>query len=446
MATIVPFRGIRFNREKAGDLAELVTPPYDVIDDDSQEAFYQVSPYNIIRLEYGKKYATDSESDNRYTRAAAYYQKWRCEGVLVKDNDPSLYLYQQEFKINDVNMVRTGFTCGVKLEPYEKEIILPHEETMPKHKADRLELMRACRANFSPIFGLFSDPERKVDKFLLDVTTRRKPDVEFKDWDGQIHRMWVLSEEETISRVQEAMEKQRIFIADGHHRYETALAYRDERRKAEPASRGERPYDYVMMTLVNLYDPGLAILPTHRLVKHVEDVDRFLSQVKKEFSVEEVDSEQYYHRPEKVYRLLRDRAGLGGESQGGHGHVFAVYPGERRLFLLTLKDESILETSMPANHSRAWNQLDVSVLQNLVLEKYLGIGPDERASGDYLKYTRDGHEVFDEVDNGNYRMGILMNPTIMEEVIKVASGGEKMPQKSTYFYPKLITGLVINEL
>lgn len=445
MATIVPFRGIRFNPKKAGNLAELVTPPYDVINKESQEAFYRRSPYNIIRLEYGKKYDTDDEYNNRYTRAAAFFKKWQEENVLVKDKDPALYLYQQEFEINGVKNVRTGFVCGVKLEPYEKGVVLPHEETMPKHKADRLELMRACRANFSPIFGLFADRDREVDRLLL-AAANGKPEVEFEDGDAQIHRMWVVSNPDTISRVQKLMSKQRVFIADGHHRYETALAYRDERQETDTGNGAAKPYDYVMMTLVNLYDPGLTILPTHRLVKKVEDVSRFLSQVKEAFLVKEIDAGEYYGYPEKIDRLLRKQANLDSESPAGHKHVFVVYTGDRRLYLLTLRDESAVESLMPPVHSRAWNRLDVSVLQNLVLERYLGIGSEERASGDYLKYTRDGKEVFAEVDSGKFSMGIFMNPTMMEEVTMIASEGEKMPQKSTYFYPKLITGLVINEL
>lgn len=447
MAKIVPFRGIRFNQEKAGKLAELVTPPYDVIDEGSQEAFYQRNPYNIIRLEYGKKYDTDNESDNCYTRAAEYFRRWREQGILVKDEKPSLYLYQQEFKVNGAKRVRSGFICGVKLEPYEKGVIIPHEETMPKHKADRLELMRACRANFSPIFGLYADRERKVDGILESAVAGCRPDVEFRDQDDQIHRMWIVSDQNVICRMQEEMAGHRIFIADGHHRYETAMTYRDEKRGMEPAApEGEVPYDYIMMALVNLFDPGLVILPTHRLVKCVMDFGEFLSKVKRDFHIEEMAPDRYYGNPGKVEELLRDRAGLENRDPGEHGHVFALYGGERRLYLLTLKDENILKSLMPETRSRWWNRLDVSVLQNLILERYLGIGAEERASGNYLKYTRDGAEVFREVDAGNYQLGIFMNPTLIEELIQVAGRGEKMPQKSTYFYPKLITGLVIKEL
>ncbi|MTI85981.1 MAG: DUF1015 domain-containing protein [Firmicutes bacterium] len=445
MATIVPFQGIRFN-EQTEALNKLVTPPYDVIDVESQDAFYQSSPYNIIRLEYGKKYNNDSQSSNRYTRAAEFFGKWRKQDVLVKDEEPSLYLYQQEFEVNNEKRVRTGFVCGVKLEPYENGIVLPHEETMPKHKADRLELMRACKANFSPIFGLFTDRERLVDKLLLETAQGRQPDVEFTDGDKQVHRMWVISDPVIIAKIQESMGEHKVFIADGHHRYETALAYRDERRNSDANTTGIKPYDYVMMTLVNLYDPGLTILPTHRLVKQVDNTERFLSQLEGEFSVENIDLDQHYGSPEKIESLLKDRACL-DESEGTkQRHVFVVYNGQHCLRLVTLKDDQKLQAMMPAGHSDAWHRLDVSVLQNLVLEKHLGIGREERASGEYLKYTRDGNEVFRDVDNGNFDLGIFMNPTLMEEVIQVASGGEKMPQKSTFFFPKLITGLVINEL
>jgi uncharacterized protein (DUF1015 family) len=445
MATIVPFQGIRYS-QKAGKLDELVTPPYDVIDPESQDVFYRQSPYNIIRLEYGKKYATDNRSDNRYTRAAQFLQQWMQQDVLVKDKEPSLYLYQQEFEVNGATMVRTGFVCGVKLEPYDKGIVLPHEETMPKHKADRLELMRACKANFSPIFGLFVDKDKLVDSLLLEGIQGRDPDVQFADWDNQIHRMWVISDAAVISRVREAMESQKIFIADGHHRYETALAYRDERREAMSGPGENNPYDYVMMTLVNLYDRGLVILPTHRLVKQVDNIDQLIDQLQGDFTIEKLDANKYYGQPEKIEALLKERAGLQEEAGIKHGHAFALYTGSGRLYLAILKDNSNFKGKTSSGRSEVWNRLDVSVLQNMVLEKYLGIGAAERASGDYLKYTRDGKEVFRDVDNGSYNLGIFMNPTLMEEVIQVAGGGERMPQKSTFFYPKLITGLVINEL
>ncbi|MGB9826248.1 MAG: DUF1015 domain-containing protein, partial [Desulfofundulus sp.] len=286
MAEIKPFRGLRY-ADGVGPLADLVTPPYDVIDAKAQDDYYQRHPYNIIRLEYGKVYPGDDESNNRYTRAAADFNAWREKGVLVPEKSPALYLYEQEFSVGGKRLVRSGMTCAVKLEPYEKGVVLPHEETLPRHKADRLALMRACRANFSPIFGLYADAEMTVDN-LLRSQAGRSPDLEFTGENGHGHRLWVVTDPGVIKQVQQAMADRRIFIADGHHRYETALAYSRERRQEEgnPAEPG--PYDYVMMTLVNLYDPGLVVLPTHRLVRNVEGlvVDEFLDKIREHFEIE----------------------------------------------------------------------------------------------------------------------------------------------------------------
>lgn len=446
MAIVAPFKGLRFNEDKAGHLAQLITPPYDIISEEQQDIYYKKNPYNIIRLEYGKTFEDDDSTNNRYVRAAKYLNSWRNEGILVRDKQPSIYLCQHEFEINSTKMIRWGFTCNVKLEPYERGVILPHEETLPRHKADRLELMRACQANFSPIFGLYTDKELQIDKLLQSEASGNAPDIEIMDEEGHTHRMWLIKNKEVISQLQKKMFDQRILIADGHHRYETALTYKNELRAREKISSGEeKPYDYVMMNLVNLYDPGLLILPTHRLVKYNGNFSEILVRMQKEFYIEKLELEQYYTNPQEIQNTLWSKAELDSQmDQQEHKHLYAIYSGQK-LYLLTLKNKNLLN-SLPQGRSVFWNQLDVAVLQSMILEKYLDIGFEEVASGDYLKYTRDNAEVFKEVDNGNYQIGIFINPTLIEEVILVASQGEKMPQKSTYFYPKLITGLVINDL
>ncbi|BAF60736.1 hypothetical protein PTH_2555 [Pelotomaculum thermopropionicum SI] len=297
MATVIPFRGLRYNPAKVENLAHVVTPPYDVIDAAAQDYYYKRHPYNIIRLEYGKAYPWDSETSNRYTRAACNFAAWLKESVLVPEALPALYLYEQEFTAGGERKIRSGLICGVRLEPYEKGIVLPHEETIPKHKADRLELMRSCRANFSPIFGLYTDRENEVGSALREKVKETPPDVNFTDDNGEVHRMWVITCPVTIGKVQQLMAGKRIFIADGHHRYETALNYKKEREALE-GGRGdgavaaasscsvtpggniacsteyEPAYNYVMMNLVNLYDPGLVVLPTHRLVRNVAGLDK----------------------------------------------------------------------------------------------------------------------------------------------------------------------------
>lgn len=445
MATVIPFRGIRYNPEKVKNLADVVTPPYDVIDQSAQERYYQRHPNNIVRLEYGKVLEGDGPGSNRYTRAAAHYADWLKKNVLFRDKDPALYLYDQEFTAGGQGNVRTGFICAVKLEPYEKGVVLPHEETLPKHKADRLELMRACKANFSPIFSLYADPEMAVTGTLRGAAGQRPPDAAFADEKGEIHRLWVIRDRAALDTVRQAMADKRIFIADGHHRYETALNYRAQRNSG--TGTGDESYNFVMMTLVNLYDPGLVILPTHRLVRNVDqgDISTLLQKLQEIFILEEFPlSPKRDNFKEFLSRLSEKGADPAGRRM--HRHVFGVYHGGGRLYLASLKNEDGLPGLMPAGKSPAWQGLDVSVLHCLIIEKHLGVGPELLAGGDHVTYTREEEGALAAVDSGEYQVALFLNPTLVEEVTQVAANGEKMPQKSTFFYPKIITGLVINSL
>lgn len=523
MATVIPIKGLRYNPALISSMNEVVTPPYDVIDAAAQEKYYKCSPYNIIRLEYGKNLPGDSGSCNRYTRAAAEFNTWLASRVLTPETRPTLYLYEQEFTVGGERKVRSGLICGVKLEPYEKGVILPHEETMPKHKADRLELMRACRANFSPIFGLYEDHEKKVDTALREAVGGAAPDVDFTDESGESHRLWVITDGGVINRVQQAMAEMRIFIADGHHRYETALNFqREQASREKDSTRSEETikhtestevtvpsgfaagsvavtsscsftpdgtgsctrtedyaYNYVMMTLVNLYDPGLVVLPTHRLVKNISDIDPSLlvDRLKESFMVEEFplapdrgNFQEFLHalaergkgrHSQAAGSGLKNRGGnnLSGpdpEASGGPGgrnalnscrpHAFGLYAGANRLYLLTYLNNRQLDQVMPPGKSRAWQGLDVSVLHTLIIEKHLGICGELRARAEHITYTREEEGALAAVDSGEYQLAFFLNPTPVEEVIEVAGNGEKMPQKSTFFYPKLITGLVVNRL
>lgn len=435
MATVVPLRGLRYDEKKAGNIKELVTPPYDVIDAAAQEKYYQLNPYNIIRLEYGKRSPSDNNTDNRYTRAADFFSRWQSKGILKQEDAPAVYLYQQQFNIDNQTLVRTGIICGVKLEPYENGVVLPHEETMPKHKADRLALMQACGANFSPIFGLYSDPQRSIDQLLLDAVQDSPAAISFTDEFGHGHRLWVITDDQLVRQVQQLMRQQRIFIADGHHRYETALNY----ARQNP---GNPSAGYVMMTLVNLYDPGLVILPTHRLVVQSKvDKQELLAALQEDFIIEKITATDV----DKITELMADLAGLQEKGGTAHRQVFGLYLGENVYYAITLKDDSIIARKMPAERSTAWRRLDVSVLQKLILESRLGIDDEALAGGEAVKYTRDDREAVQAVDEGRCRMAFLMNPTLIGEVTEIAANGEKMPQKSTFFFPKLITGLVVNK-
>jgi uncharacterized protein (DUF1015 family) len=475
MAAIIPIKGLRYNPQAVPSLADVVTPPYDVIDDAAQEAYYKRHHYNIIRLEYGKILPGDDEKNNRYTRAADDYRAWLRKNILTPEPKPAIYLYEQEFTAGGENKIRSGIICGVRLEPYEKGIVLPHEETMSKHKADRLELMRACQANFSPVFSLYADQENGIIASLKESVKGAPPDIDITDDSGEAHRMWVVTDPGAIGKAQQIMESKRIFIADGHHRYETALNYKREREAASGGSdnaavtAAEPAYNYVMMTLVNLYDPGLVVLPTHRLIKDVKTLDNkyLLEQLKENFTVEEYALEPTRGNFRQLLESL-ERKGLAGQGVPGesrsletagvavltqpgkkdesHRHVFGLYTGDNNFYLLSLKDSVDLSKMMPKEKSRAWQRLDVSILHTLIIEKYLGICGELRARADHITYTREEEGALDMVDRGEYQLVFFLNPTLVEEVTEVAGQGEKMPQKSTFFYPKLITGLVIKQL
>ncbi|MFA7467615.1 MAG: DUF1015 domain-containing protein, partial [Desulfotomaculaceae bacterium] len=330
MAGIIPICGLRYNERKAGDIRNLVTPPYDVIDQEAQEGYYNRSPFNIIRLEYGKQNSTDNEKENRYSRAADYFSRWQNESVLCQEEEPAIYLYRQRFTISEQELERTGIICGVRLEPYENGVVLPHEETMPGHKADRLALMRACGANFSPIFGLYSDQERTIDRLLDQVTGARDPEIKFVDEWGQGHRLWVVKEPDVLRQVRELMEPRRIFIADGHHRYETALNY-----ARENAAAGN-----IMMTLINLYDPGLIVLPTHRLIVSSKvEPEKLPGALQQDFLVERVTDRNI----NRMQAYMAEKAGLDRAGGNKNGWVFGLYTGAGNFYVLQLKDEKIIK-------------------------------------------------------------------------------------------------------
>lgn len=431
MATIIPFKGVRYNQAKAGVLDDVITPPYDVIDAAAQNRFYEKNQFNVIRLELGKTFPEDNETNNRYTRAAATFRDWLARGVLFHDEKPSLYLYEQEFTARGEKKVRSGFIAGVQANDYSKGEVLPHEETLPKHKADRLNMMKTTLANFSPIFGLYADKEHRVEDLLNAARGGRQPDMEVTEDNGVINRLWVISDEATVESVVKAMADKKVFIADGHHRYETAVTFGQEM-----TAQGKPGYNYLMVALVNLYNEGLVVFPTHRLVNNVKglDVPKLLTDLHKDFEVEGLAAGTGLD--DFIARL---------EEKGASAHAFGLYTPEKKFYLLTLKSEVILDQLPLENRSAAWRRLDVSILHTLILEDLLGIGSKQRADESNLTYVRDEDVALASVDNGSAQLAFFMNATKVEEVTDIASGGEKMPQKSTFFYPKVVTGMVIND-
>ncbi len=428
MAEVLPIKGIRYNNKLIESFNDVVTPPYDVISPSAQQLLYDKHPYNIIRLELSKSYPADSKADNRYTRAADTFNNWQEKGILMQDPLPSVYMYQQEFISNSNTYFRTGFICGLKCDEYGPGKVLPHEETFPKAKKDRKLLLEMCNANFSPIFGLYDDPEKIIQNRLTAFCTNRSADHTVTDENQTVHRVWVVNDNNIISLIQNHLSNKTIYIADGHHRYETAVAYGKEMTAA-----GKQDYDRVLITLVNLHDEGLIVLPTHRMIKNIPlfDLEKLLTS-----------AEQYFD----TKQISATKETISNELALASNPSFVLYSGNKQAVALTLKPHLDPEKLHEVAKCTEWKKLDVSLLQTLILEKQLSIGANERASGEYLAFTRDADEAISQVDAGNYQLSILMRPTKVEQVTAVATAGDKMPQKSTYFYPKLLTGLVINPL
>ena len=426
MATVKPFAAIRFSEEKAGKIETLACPPYDIVSDEQRAALIEKNEYNMIKLELPK-------GENPYEEASDTFKLWQEKGVMVQDMEEGLYIYEEEFLDNvdkGEKKILRGFIARVKVEDFKNGVVLPHEETLSKAKEDRFNLMKATNCNFSQIYSLYIDEERTTDKKLDNICESTAPRYEFND--GLVtHRLWVVNDELTIASVCDDFQDRKLYIADGHHRYETAINYRNycaENNIYAPDA------GYVMMMLVNMAHEGLVVHPTHRLVRDMEnfDGDKLLNATKEYFITEEIEG---IENAEKVLK----------EKYEENKCACAFYEGGESFTLLTLKDRRVMDEVLPEK-SLASRNLDVSVLHNLILERLLGIDKENMAKQKNLTYTRSTDEAFEAVKRGKANCTFILNPTRVREIGEVAAAGEKMPQKSTYFYPKIITGLVINPL
>jgi len=435
MARIFPFRGLRYNPAKV-DLAKVVTQPYDKITPEMQDRYYAASPYNLVRVILGKPQAGDNEREGVYTRAAACEEQWIADGVLEPDAEPSIYLYTQTFHVpgdsGGVPVERRGFIALGQVEDYDQKIVFRHEQTLSKPKADRLNLLRATQTHFGQIFMLYSDPAVEIDGTLRLATTNEPPEIEVQDEYDVLHRLWKVWEPDVVHKVQSMMADKKLIIADGHHRYETALNYRNEmRRQAGGDTNG--PAERVMMTFVNMDAPGLVILPTHRVVFGLENYSIFemVAKLQANFEVEDVGPlEEIDAALEKMHQAgTSQTALLAATAHGG--------------FLLRTREQ--VEWSGAAALSERQQALDVVKLHKLVLEGTLGLSEEDIRDQKHVRYVRDAHEAVDQVRRGA-NVAFLMNPVRMEQVRDIAFGGEVLPQKSTDFYPKLLSGLVAYSL
>lgn len=438
MAQIVPFAGIHYSPDKVR-IEDVVGPPYDVISPAHQDSLYALDPHNFVRIMLNKEESGDSDCDNRYTRAAAFLQQWLADGSLVEDPIPALYEYAQSFEhplIAGEIVWRTTLFVGLKLEPYENGVVLPHEETHPKAKADRLLLMRATTANPEPIYGLYEDPTQAVSRTLQQAREGSEPLLKAA-FPGKTlpaseqHLIYRHTDPRVISNVQDYLGSRRVWIADGHHRYETALNYQKE-RAALSGEAGPHAYDYLLIGLSAFEDPGLVVLPTHRLVKGISEsrIAELTLQLERYFDVAAVSTAEA-------------RSWIKQEVAGEKRFVI-VLPDSS--LALTLRNIKQAEAALDQSHCAAWRLLDVTILQGLVLDRTLGISWLDLAHTPNVAYTRDEEEAVQKVSSGEYQLScLLQNPTVTE-VRDVASAGDKMPQKSTFFYPKLWSGLVLRSL
>jgi uncharacterized protein (DUF1015 family) len=421
MADVQPLRALHYDPTVVGPLADVVAPPYDVIDASQRAALIARSPFNVVAVDLPQ---ADGGKD-QYAAAGELFESWQLQGALVRDGTPAVWAHTQDYTGPDgVTRTRRGFFCRVRIEDYGAGRVRPHERTHPGPKEDRLRLTRATRANVSPIFSLYSDPEQAAWR-ALSPSTEQQPFAEISDADGTVHRLWRVGDPDAIAAVRAATDGVELLIADGHHRYETMKTYADE-------IGGEGEHRYILMCLVALEDPGLTVFPTHRLVRGLDDArwQALDAALARDFEISTIAVED-----------LAPAHG-DGSTRLELGFIDSRRPEAMRL---TLRDQAIADAALP-ECSDAYRHLDTGVLETLLLKNALGYSDDDIAHFNGLFYARDTAEALAMVRSGEYDAAFVMRPTPVQQVRDVAAAGENMPPKSTYFFPKLLTGLLFNPL
>ena len=434
MAHIEPFRALRYDPARVS-IPQVVTQPYDKITPSMQDRYYELSPYNLVRIILGKSAPSDNERENVYTRASASLKQWQAEGVLQRDSEPSLYVYSQTFKVPGdpagAEAERRGFIALGRVDDYDNKVVFRHEQTLSKPKADRLNLLQATQAHCEQIFMLYSDPADEVGKLL-------KPDgpptVELRDEYGVLHRMWKVSDPATVAAAQAKMAAKKLVIADGHHRYETAMNFRNEMRAQSKTNDPEAPYERVLIAFVNMDAPGLVILPTHRVVFGLENFNLFAkaAEVMQYFEIQDIGA---VSDVQDAVRRLRE---------AGKDRTALLAVTAQNAFLLRARRDA--RPARLQGLSEQQRGLDVVQLHKLMLEEIIGMSEEDIRAQKHLRYIRDAAEAVNEVRSGAAQVAFLMNPVSMQQVRDIAFAGEVMPQKSTDFYPKMLSGLTIYSL
>jgi len=432
MSDIYPFRGVRYNQTIISELAKVVCPPYDIIPSHMQSELYERSEHNFIRLEHARSLPQDTASENKYTRSASTLAQWLAQGILTVDEAPAVYLHDHYFPYQGNEYRRRGIIALVRLEEWERRVIRPHEGTLANPKSDRLMLLRALQADTSSILALFEDPDQRIAS-VLAAKEKDEPLIHFNTDSGEKHVLRAITEAEMLAQIQRNLARQPLYIADGHHRYESALAYRQERREKPGQTSGDEGFDFVMMTLVDFADPGLVILPPHRLVRGLpaKKVDDVWSGLTSFFQIQELpfSSTDVWS---KVNTFLTGEA--------GQGNIALIGSSGKNLLLLKPRDFTSLKKFMPGSRSEQYQRLTVSILDHVILEKLLGLKLEREA--ETLAYSYDQFDAADRVLSGEYQMAFLISPIRADVIKRIADVGDRMPRKSTYFYPKVPSGLV----
>lgn len=443
MATIKPFQGVRYNIAKTEDMSKVVTPPYDVISQKEQEGYYQSHPFNIIRLIKGKDNPEDNEHSNKYTRAACDFTAWHKDGILKKESKPAIYIYEQIFDLKGETFSRKGFIANIKLEELKSGHIFPHEQTLSGPKADRFNLINACSANFSCVFSLYPDSSNKEESVdnIINSNSTGTPDVSFTDDQGVRNSVWVITDSDMVNKIVNMMQDKPLFIADGHHRYETALAYRDKIReelnkKCDNNEHEELSVDYVMMMCVSMANTGLKILPTHRVIKNVNGLSskEIKDKLSKVFSIEPININGSANHIEETLKKNKEL------------HAFILYlRDEKKFYLITITKEKAHNISYDLEYSN-WKFFDVGILHGIILDKLFEIRQIQSKNESKIEYIKNEEDAISLVNDNGYQIAFFLNPTKIKDIQLVAKDRQIMPPKSTYFYPKLCTGIVISKL
>ena len=441
MANVIPFRGILYNPEKIDDLAEVIAPPFDVVAEPKRQELHDQHPYNSIRLTLGNADPSDPNGVGWVHRAAGYFEHWLNAGILVQDNSPTIYFTARSFFHNNKPITRFGFFALIGLEPFENQVVLPHEKTFSKVRSQRLALIKACNANFSPIFSLYSDPKNNIIIRLKAAVFDKNPEIDFVDHESQRHRLWRITEHSVQKTIFETLTSSRVYIADGHHRYVTALNYRDWARSQNPDLPMDHPANFVMMYFSCMEDPGVIILPAHRLLKKVPDAYRtgLIPKARKYFDVTTIP----FKGKERGKTLIEFSSLLKANAPK---NVIGVFMKDHNEFYLLALKPKIMDELYRDKIVEVLRHLDVTILNQLIFIDILGFDDAMLDDEKLIGYASTETDAVEAVDNGNYDIAFILNPTGIQQVKKIADQGLIMPRKATYFYPKIGSGLVMNNL